>query len=222
MNTFIQYLNKSINLNSKIDLLTDETIFKIVDTLNVEKKSIKENRSMEELNRANEKVNILNDVRIVYLPPAIVASYQYKGEEPETYVNKVIDNFVINSGLCNIKPDLRHYGFNNPQPEYKDGSHGYEVLVTIPNDMEVQSPIVKKKFEGGLYAAHMIAFGDFQEWNLLSKWVESNDMYEANYSDNNFGCLEEHINYINHVYLPNTEPEGMQMDLLIPIREKLK
>jgi len=36
--------------------------------------------------------------------------------------------------------------------------------VTIPEEMDVPEPIVKKRFEGGLYAAHMIPFGAFEEW----------------------------------------------------------
>ncbi len=34
------------------------------------------------------------------------------------------------------------------------------------------------------------------------------------------GMLEEHLNYVNHVELENTEPEDFQLDLLLPLREK--
>jgi hypothetical protein len=35
-----------------------------------------------------------------------------------------------------------------------------------------------------------------------------------------FGSLEEHLNYVNRVHLPDPEAEGCQLDLLIPIKEK--
>lgn len=165
------------------------------------------------------------DVRIIYIPPATVASYHYIGDEPEHNVNKVLDDFVRKSNLCKIKPDLRHFGFNHPNPVDESGYHGYEMWVTIPDDMDVPEPIVKKHFDGGLYAAHMIPFGAFEEWNWLAKWVSQSDQYEYTGDWNGdimFGWLEEHLNYFNHVNLENTEPEGMQLDLLIPIKEKTK
>jgi len=117
---------------------------------------------------------------------------------------------------------VRHYGFNAPNPD-KTSYHGYEMWVTIPNDMEVPEPIIKKHFEGGLYAAHMIPFGAFEEWGWLSEWVKNNSKYEGRNDEKGpecmWGCLEEHLNYINHIQLPNTEPEGMQIDLLHPIIE---
>jgi len=33
--------------------------------------------------------------------------------------------------------------------------HGYERWLTIPYDMKVNPPFAKKRFSGGLYAAHM-------------------------------------------------------------------
>jgi hypothetical protein len=36
---------------------------------------------------------------------------------------------------------------------------------------------------------------------------------------NMFGSLEEHLNYVNRIYLPEPEAEG-QLDLLVPIKEK--
>lgn len=50
--------------------------------------------------------------------------------------------------------------------------------VTIPDDMEVPANLVKKRFEGGLYAAHMIPMGNFNEWEWLLNWVNENEKYE--------------------------------------------
>ncbi len=214
--------------NDTLRLMDDESLLEIVDSLTVSKINFKEDKTMSDLNQASEKLNKLadKDVRIVYLPPATVASYQYIGDDPEMHCHRVMDRFVIETGLIKIKPDTRHYGFNAPNPVDETGYHGYEVWVTIPDDMEVPTPIVKKIFEGGLYAAHMIPFGNFEEWGWLSEWVQNNPRYEGNSGKKGHECmwglLEEHLNFINHVTLPETEPEGMQLDLLHPIKERTK
>lgn len=181
--------------------------------------------AMDELRRANETLDRLTerDVRVVYLPPSAVAAYRYVGDEPETHVNRVIDGFVRDNDLDRIKPDLRHFGFNAPNPVDDTGFHGYEMWVTVPEDMEVPPPLTKKHMAGGLYAARSIPFGAFDEWQRLGQWVKQSDQYEYDGSwdpGDMFGWLEEHLNYVNHVRLENTEPEGFQLDLLMPIREK--
>ena len=180
---------------------------------------------MSELNKADEKLNRLTDkdVRIVYLPPSDVAAYQYEGDEPEMHVDQVIDAFVRDGNLTAIKPDLRHYGFNAPNPVGDNGYHGYEMWVTVPDGFPVPKPLVKKRFEGGLYGAHMIPFGAFDEWEWLDHWMRNNDKYEYRGNGdgaNMFDFLEEHLNYVNRVHLPNPEGKGMQLDLFVPIREK--
>ncbi len=212
--------------NDILRLLDDESLLELADSLTITKINFKEEKTMDDLNKANEKLNILTDkdVRIIYLPPSAVAASHHIGIEPEYHAGLVLDKFVRDIDLCKIKSDLRHYGFNHPNPD-ETGLHGYEMWVTIPNDMDVPEPLVKKEFSGGLYAAHVIKFGDFHEWEWFSNWLINSDKYEFNGEWDNeimFGFLEEHLNYINHVNLQNTEPEGMQLDLLIPIKEKNK
>lgn len=227
--SIIKSLIEKFNLNgTKLALLDDENLLEIVNSLTVSKINFKEENSMEELNKASEQLNKLTDkdVRIVYLPPTMVAAYQYVGYEPEMHCHQVMDKFVLDSELIRIKPDTRHFGFNAPNPVDETGYHGYEVWVTIPDDMEVPHPILKKRFEGGQYAAHMIPFGNFEEWGWLSEWVHNNPNYEGNSGTKGpecmWGMLEEHLNFINHVTSPETEPEGMQLDLLHPIKKRSK
>lgn len=227
--SIIQSLLERLHLQSDtLRLLDDERLLKIVDSLTTSKINFKEDKTMDDLNKASEKLNRLTDkdVRIVYLPPMVVAAYQYVGIEPEMHCNEVIDRFVRETKLKEVKPDVRHFGFNAPNPVDETGYHGYEMWVTIPDNMEVPEPIVKKQFEGGLYAAHMIPFGAFEEWGWLCEWVHNNSKYEGNSGTKGHECmwglLEEHLNYINHINLSNTEPEGLQLDLLHPIKERTK
>lgn len=207
------------------EAFTDESLNALVARLPVPKTNLKGESDMEELNRASERLERLTDrdVRIVYLPPATVAAYQFEGDEPEWHVNKVVDAFVRETKLPEIKPDVRHYGFNAPNPVGETNAHGYEMWVTIPDDMDVPAPLVKKRFPGGLYAARAIPMGAFEEWDRLFRWVGESEAYQyrGDWSGANmFGCLEEHLNYVNHYMLDNPEPEGMQLDLLIPVKER--
>lgn len=113
---------------------------------------------MNELNKANETLNKNLEVRMVLLPPCTVASYHYVGENPEEVVGNQMSKFVQESKIYERKPDMRMFGFNHPNPSEDREFYGYEDLITIPEDMEVPAPLTKKRFNGGLYAAHTITF----------------------------------------------------------------
>ena len=105
-------------------------------------------------------------IRIVILPPMTVAAYHFIGENPEESVGDVIDKFVRGFKLYEKKPDSRLFGFNHPNPS-PDKPYGYEDLVTIPEDMDVPAPLVKKKVKGDMYAALRLTFLIFTSGNLL-------------------------------------------------------
>lgn len=186
-----------------------------------------QNDKAEQLEQANATISAIHsDIRIIQLPPFTVASNHCIGKEPEEVVDKPVDKFIRESGLYKIKPDARYFGFNHPNPGVlEEGTHGYEVWVTVPDDMDIPAPLVKKHFEGGLYAAMTIHFPEFYRWEELTRWVENNEIYEPNYSplgeEIMGGCLEEHINWVysSHMGWPENGIDG-QLDLLFPIKRK--
>ena len=224
LNHFVEELSRTAELPLEKILLKDDVLADSIESFGLISINFKEDQTMEKLKKAEAGLSRIGDVRIIYLPPSAVAAAHYVGDEPEIHVNEMLDRFVRETGLHRRKPDLRHYGFNHPNPTDATGSHGYESWVTIPEDMEVPAPLVKKLFVGGIYAAHMISFGSFNEWDLLLNWVNSNEKYEfaGDMADQEHMCglLEEHLNYISHVELANTEPEEFQLDLLVPVRER--
>lgn len=207
-------------------LLTDASILQIIESPPFTNISLKEEMSMSDLITADDRLSKLKDVRIVYLPPATVAAIHCVGGSPEADTGTALRRFMMESGLAEVKPDLRHYGFNHPNGEQPDGSdHGYERWVTIPGDLEVPEPFVKKEFPGGLYAAHMIPMGNFEEWGWLYEWAERHSEYDLNLGEPACmnGLLEEHLNYINRYLLSNEELDTcMQLDLLVPVKPKVK
>lgn len=225
LSMFITRLNKEAHTHVKLDLLDDAEVMSVIQTLSLSKVNFKEERLMEELNEANEILKKIKSVRIVLLPPCTVASYHFIGENPEETVGVVVDKFIRESKLYEKMPNARMFGFNNPNPSSNRSYHGYEDWVTIPDGLEVPAPLVKKKFEGGLYAAHTIEFPNFQEWELLIKWANKNEKYVPNYSEQGEeimgGCLEEHLNWIysSHMGWPENGIDG-HIDLLLPIKLK--
>ncbi|MCL2517242.1 MAG: effector binding domain-containing protein [Oscillospiraceae bacterium] len=218
---FVDELRAQTGMTLQLDLLN------AANSIFFSKNLIKEKVSMEDLNKAEEKLNKLTDrdVRIIYLPPATVASAHYIGDTPEWNAAAMMDKFVLENDLPNIYPDMRQFGFNHPNAVDETNYHGYEFWVTIPDDLEVPEPLTKKKFAGGLYAAHMIPMGAFEEWEWLSNWVGNSKKYDYNMLDDGgecmYGLLEEHLNYRNNVAtFVNGRYDNIQLDLLFPIKPK--
>lgn len=149
----------------------------------------------------------IDNIRVVYLPPATVASINSVGNEPipEDVTVDLLFDFIESSNLSEIKPDFRHFGFNIQGDE-----HGYERWVTIPDDMEVPTPLEEKQFEGGLYVAYTVPMDAFYEWQPFIEWVNVNEEYEIVWEKD---FMEEHLNSVNY-------SNWTHLDLLIPIKDK--
>lgn len=228
LNTFADRLDDSIRSGAGTNLLEDSELMAAANAIALSKSTLKENTKMSDINQANETLNKELNVRIVMLPPFTVASNHVIGHDPEETVGEPVDKFIRDTRLYEIKPDSRYFGFNHPNPGIlEEGIHGYEVWVTIPDDMMVPDPLVKKKFEGGLYAALTIKFPEFQYWGELEKWVKNSPDYELNYSELGLeimgGCLEEHLNWVYsaHMGWPENGIDG-QLDLLMPVKRRRK
>ncbi|MEN6315183.1 MAG: effector binding domain-containing protein [Clostridiaceae bacterium] len=218
---FVVRLNSAAHMNIKLDILNDAEIMSVIQSLSLSKINFKEEKSMDDLNKANDILSTLKNVRIIYLPPCTVAASRYFGENPEDNAGKTLDEFVRKIELHKIKPDLRLFGFNNPSPRGNE-TYGYEFWVTIPDDLDVPAPLKKKHFNGGLYAAHCIKMGDFHEWKLLGQWVMENNEYEYDAREplGMDGCIEEHLNAYSYFAGDETSAKFIQLDLLTPIKVK--
>lgn len=212
---------------ASFNLLEDKDTVRLSGTLSLPSKNLKEEHSMNELNKAAKELAKELPVRIVMLPPFTVASNHVIGKEPEETVGNEVDRFIREKKLYEIKPDSRYFGFNHPNPGIlPNDEHGYEVWVTIPEDMDVPSPLTKKHFDGGMFAALTIRFPDFYRWGELESWVKESTEYDLNYNEElgleiMGGCLEEHLNWVysSHMGWPENGIDG-QLDLLMPIKKK--
>ena len=162
LETLSEKIDGCVKENRYFDLLDDSELAEVSDTLSLSKTVLKENTRGKEQDSDDEILNKDLNVRIIRQPPFTVASYHFIGENPEDVTAAVVSEFVKSNGLYELKPDSRMFGFNNPVHGVLEGDlHGYEIQVTIPDDMEVPSPLIKKRLEGGLYASLTIKWGEF-------------------------------------------------------------
>ncbi|MBQ8150151.1 MAG: effector binding domain-containing protein [Clostridia bacterium] len=207
--------------------LTSPEMLSLTEALAPAKTTLKEEGTVSEQNNAvpvqDEKLN----VRILHLPPMTVASYHYIGKDPEEVVGDRVCRFIQESGLYEVKPDARMFGFNHPNPGIlEDGLHGYEDWVTIPEDFPLPEDFTRRQFSGGLYAALTIRFPEFQYWWELNKWVEASSEFDIDWRGDERtmgGCLEEHLNWVRSAHLnwPKDGSDG-QLDLLFPVKRREK
>lgn len=220
----IDELEKKPYIQIRHNLLSDNSILNVANTLSLSNFDYKEEKYMEASKKVNE-LHKLKNVRIIHLPPSTVAASHYIGQNPEENSRALLEKFIKDTNLYNVKPDARVFGFNHPNPSKDRPDYGYEVWVTIPDDMDVPKPLEKKHFKGGLYAAHMITLGNFHEWKWLRDWVfTDNPKYEENIINDNGECmhglLEEHLNYMYYAHLDWPESDDNQLDLLFPVKLK--
>jgi len=229
LQNLVAELREKANMQLRLDWINDSSVLTLVDALAFPQNTIREDKTMEDLNKAGEKLDKLTDrdVRIVYLPPAMVAAAYAKGTEPgpELVTGDLVDQFIKDKDLKNIYPASRHFGFNNPDEPVHGEGHGYERYITIPDDMDVPAPLVKKHFIGGIYAAHTIPFGEWDAWLKLHEWVGNNNRYDFNWGTIQGVCgwIEEHLNYWNWYTCGlsmGDVDESRQIDLMIPIELK--
>ena len=225
LGSLVQELHDRANVCLQLDLLGDSSVFAVVDCIPLSKNRLQEEISMNDLNKADESLNKLKDgdVRIVHVPPMTVAAYRATGEfewgaGPEA-VSK-IEQFVFETGLLQIKPDARAMGFDCSEVNLKVRAGvsptAYEAWVSIPDDMDVKSPLTKKTFGGGIYAAHVLRDWNFKrDWQLLMEWANASEKYK--YAEGQ-PCFEEKLNYYTSMQNGAPHMDDVQLDLLLPVK----
>jgi hypothetical protein len=174
------------------------------------------------------------NVRIVRLPAMTVAASRfgaYGSHDGMDAANEALDSFLHENDLLEIKPDVRRFNLcchsKDPTGTYEktNPEHTFELWLSIPDGMEVPEPLIKRRFKGGLYAAHTIPCGAYDEWKLLHGWGErqahvvldwvSRTVPETSGRD---WVLEEVLDFYGQE--TGTHPGGPQVDLLLPVKHK--
>lgn len=228
---FVKDISNTVDIS--LNILDDESVFFSVNALSYSQNQVENSigtLTMEDLSKSSEDLMKMqdNDVRIVYLPPMTVAAASATGEDTEGKSMEMVRKFIAENNLLEIKPDLRSFGFDC-SPEFQGvgvPSKAYETWVSIPDDMTVLKPLIKRTFKGGLYAAHVLRAWDFEDWRRLGEWVNASDKYSNDWGSPRWESnetlpgqgFEEILNFYN--YAQNGSMNDLQLDLLFPIKEK--
>jgi len=204
----IFYVNDEQNL---------EQVFKSLEKRNLTDYSTHEISPQINLSERSNFMSVqpLTNVRIVKLPAMTVASYLALSAAPEDDCSKVFNEFVLKNSL-HKRSGYRCFGFNNPSPSEGNLEYGYEMWVSIPDDFEVNKPLVKKEFEGGLYASVSTQMNEIGErWMQLHNWCVNSGEYEA---DSSKQWLEECSMDFEVFISEQVSFSDKQLDLLSPIK----
>ncbi|MCL2547391.1 MAG: MerR family transcriptional regulator [Oscillospiraceae bacterium] len=221
---FVDELQEKAEVSLKLDILNDKSMISLVDALSVPISRIEENIPMEQLNKASETLAKYNEqnVRVVYLPPmtVVVSSYadiDAKDDKPYQERAMVVKNhmkkFIDDVDLFTIKLDTRFFGELWHEGHW-EGS--YKLWASIPDDLDVPAPLLKMKFDGGLYA---MCKGEDGLWDWLNA---SGDYAWQPAGGENRPIMHEYINMFNRHGLKHgyNNKLGFQfLELMIPIKE---
>ena len=153
------------------------------------------------------------EVRIVTLAPMRVASLHGFGESPELLAWDKLVAWAEPKGLLDDPEKTRLFGFNNPNPSPGSPNYGYEVWITVGEDVEPESGVEIKDIPGGLYAVTRCPQGAANitpTWERLVAWLAASKYKHAQHQ-----WLEEHI------WEPGVpmDEENLVLDLYAPVAE---
>jgi DNA gyrase inhibitor GyrI len=164
-------------------------------------------------------------IKIVQLPRFKSISFQVRDHaSPELVAWSQLRAYANPRGLLNSRSVHQVFGRNNPMSAGNPQMHGYELLLTIPDDFPIENGNRELEFEGGLFAV-VSAQGIAQmqsNWETLVKWVEQHSVYThgypKDYDFNNQPSLE-----LEHFIDPTRELENtLIIDYYYPIVENLQ
>lgn len=154
------------------------------------------------------------EIRIVTLPAVRVASFYAFSSSPETEAWTKAVNWAKSHGCWQEAPNVRIFGFNNPDPSPGSPNYGYEYWVTIGDDLQSDSDTKIKDYLGGMYAVLRcdVTANPWEiiptSWGKLVKWLES-----SHYKHGTHQWLEELLSR------SDINDKGFVLDLYLPIAE---
>ena len=102
----------------------------------------------------NEWVEKYPDIKVIReLEPMKVACFTYFGDDPETHAFEGLQQWTKEHGIAFHNPEYRVFGYNNPDPSNVDSDeiYGYEVCITIPEELFDTLEDVPEGFTRGTY-----------------------------------------------------------------------
>ena len=154
------------------------------------------------------------DIKVIKeLEPMKVACFTYFGDDPETHAFEALKQWAKAHDVAFHDPEYRVFGYNNPDPSNVDSeeTYGYEVCMTIPEELfelleDVPEGFTKGTYDcvkrrvlsGGKFAVTSVRWEHHDEcggeimnaWKRFSEWL-----HESKYIWGGNQYLEEHLGF---------------------------
>ncbi len=162
----------------------------------------------------SEWVEKYPDIKVIKkLEPMKVACFTYFGDDPESHAFDALMQWTKQHGVAFHDQDNRVFGYNNPDPSNVDSdeTYGYEVCITIPEELyetledvpegftKGTYPCVKRRvLSGGKFAVMSVKRDDKDDigegimlaWKRFNVWL-----HESKYIWGGNQYLEEHLGF---------------------------
>lgn len=133
-------------------------------------------------------------IRFIQIPDMTVASIQCVSTSPEKDSLDAVIKFIKENNACRKWSAIRHFGY---VPQFDNEGVAdigiFERLVTIPDDMELSKPFVKKIIPGGLYASYTLPLSFFDKAARLKETINAMPNYQL-ITTGKFDHIEEYLN----------------------------
>lgn len=131
-------------------------------------------QSLDEMLGGNEMENeksLIEQVKIIKLPPMRGAAFIHVGAEPEEEARLPVTNWIKKMGL---EGTMQLFGFNaDPYPSADSQEYGFGYCATIPTDVDIPKPLFEMHLPGGLYGVISDYEGDPSfGWQKAMKLLE--------------------------------------------------
>ncbi|MBN1500482.1 MAG: effector binding domain-containing protein [Spirochaetes bacterium] len=168
------------------------------------------------------------DIKVLKkLEPVRVAYCKAFSKTPENDAFKVLIGWAKRTGLIDKDSTHRVFGFDTPDSKSGDEVYGFEVWMTIDDDMIIEDENVKSKiFDGGMYAVTSTTIADIiTTWDRFREWLKL-----SHYELGNHQFLEEHLPFYewdtdipqkNHkvnLYMPVKDKKDKEKEVIPPVR----
>lgn len=156
------------------------------------------------------------DIKVLKkLEPMKVAYYRAYSKTPENDAFQVLQDWAKRTGLTGDETKYRIFGFDTQDSKYGDEVYGYEVWMTIGNEMDINNEKVKSKmFNGGLYAVTSTTISEIANtWDRFREWIKI-----SKYGLGAHQFLEEHLPFND--WGKNKSQGAQKVDLYMPLKEK--
>ena len=153
------------------------------------------------------------EVRILTLEPMRVASVYAFGQNPEIAAWEKLMAWVKSRGMDEQLAEHRIFGFNNPNPSPGSPNYGYELWISVGDEVEPEGEVRILGFEGGMYAVTRCEVGEDPQtlipetWKRLVEWL-----VDSKYKHASHQWLEEFVG-------ANVSLDDLVLDLHAPIAE---